>query len=172
MITKTIMTLGIMASFVIGLSFSSVYAGIPWDTADIADDAITTDKIKDKTVKNADIRNNQIKTGKIRDGTITSADIATNAVGFSDINQGTLFFGHYRDDAFGNANGWNPDSSVKAFVIDDSRVTDDDFVGVTLDNATPTTCFVHNTAIGMFVILCTIAPSNNAMLSYIVSGGL
>jgi len=48
MITKTILTLGIMASFVIGLSFSSVYAGIPWGTDDIADDAITSDKIKNK----------------------------------------------------------------------------------------------------------------------------
>jgi hypothetical protein len=76
MITKTIMTLGIMASFVIGISFSSVYAGIPWGTDDIADDAITSDKIKNKQVKNADIRGNTIKSGKIRDGTITSADIA------------------------------------------------------------------------------------------------
>jgi len=69
-----------MASFVIGLSFSSVYAGIPWDTADIADDAITSDKIKNKQVKNADIRGNTIKTGKIRDGTITSADLGTGQV--------------------------------------------------------------------------------------------
>jgi len=85
MITKTIMTLGIMASFVIGISFSSVYAGIPWGTDDIADDAITTEKIKDKTIKTKDIRNNQIKSSKIRDETITSDDIATNAVGGAEI---------------------------------------------------------------------------------------
>jgi len=81
MITKTIMTLGIMASFVIGISFSSVYAGVPWDTAEIADDAITSDKIKNKQVKNADIRGNTIKSGKIRDGTITSADLAPGVAG-------------------------------------------------------------------------------------------
>ena len=72
------MTLGIMASFVIGLSFSSVYAGIPWGTDDIADDAITSDKIKKKTVKNADIRGNTIKSGKIRDGTLLFEDFNQN----------------------------------------------------------------------------------------------
>ena len=55
-----------MASFVIGLSFTSVYAGVPWDTAEIADDAITSDKIKNKQIKNVDIRGNTIKSGKIR----------------------------------------------------------------------------------------------------------
>ena len=79
-----------MASFVIGISFSSVYAGIPWDTADIADDAITSDKIKNKQVKNADIRGNTIKSGKIRDGTIISADIANDAIGTVHIADGAI----------------------------------------------------------------------------------
>jgi len=70
-----------MASFVIGISFSSVYAGIPWETDDIADDAITSDKIKNKAVKNADIRGNTIKSGKIRDGTLQGEDIdSTTAI--------------------------------------------------------------------------------------------
>ena len=60
----------------VGVSFSSVYAGIPWDTAEIADDAITSEKIKDKTIKTKDIRNNQIKSSKIRDGEVKSADLA------------------------------------------------------------------------------------------------
>jgi len=76
MITKTIMTLGIIAGFVVGISFSSVYAGIPWGTNEIADDAITSKKIKDKQVKKQDIRNNAITSNKIIDGTIQSADIA------------------------------------------------------------------------------------------------
>ncbi len=77
------MTLGIIAGFVIGISFTSVYAGVPWDTAEIADDAITTEKIDDKTIKNIDIRGNQIKTGKIRDGTITTADLAPGTKDFN-----------------------------------------------------------------------------------------
>jgi len=92
MITKTIMTLGIMASFVIGISFSSVYAGIPWGTDDIADDAITSDKIKNKQVKNADIRGNTIKSGKIRDGTITADDIAPGTIpGFPNVYVNDVF---------------------------------------------------------------------------------
>jgi len=77
MITKTIMTLGIIAGFVIGISFSSVYAGIPWGTDDIADNAITTAKIKNKQVKTADIKNNAIKSGKIKDGEVKSEDLAS-----------------------------------------------------------------------------------------------
>ena len=80
MITKTILTLGIMAGFVIGISFSSVYAGIPWDTSEIADNAITSEKIKDQEIKGADIKNNKIRSGKIKDGTITSADIADDVI--------------------------------------------------------------------------------------------
>jgi len=91
MITKTIMTLGIMAGFVIGISFSSVYAGIPWDTADIADDAITSEKIGKKEVKTSDIRNNAVKSSKIRDGTITSTDIADGTIKGVDIADGTIF---------------------------------------------------------------------------------
>jgi len=60
----------------VGMSFSSVYAGIPWDTSEIADNAITSEKIKQRQVKSGDIKNNAVKTNKIRDGTITSADLA------------------------------------------------------------------------------------------------
>jgi len=77
-ITKTpILILFLAVGFFVGISFSSVYAGIPWDTDDIADDAITTDKIKDKTVKTVDIRGGAIKTGKIRDGTIQLDDLSS-----------------------------------------------------------------------------------------------
>jgi len=85
MITKTIMTLGIIAGFVIGISFSSVYAGIPWSTSEIADNAITTEKIKNKQVKTADIKNNAVKSNKIKDGEVKSADLAVNSVGTSAI---------------------------------------------------------------------------------------
>jgi len=91
------MTLGIMASFVIGISFSSVYAGIPWGTDDIADDAITSEKIGKKEVKKSDIKNNAIRTEKIKDGTITSADIATKSIGGEDIKDGNIVSSHIVD---------------------------------------------------------------------------
>jgi len=85
MITKTILMLGVIVGFVIGISFSSVYAGIPWSTNEIADDAITSEKIKNKQVKGKDLRGNSVNSGKIKDGTITAADIGTNAVRSSEI---------------------------------------------------------------------------------------
>jgi len=81
MITKTILTLGIMAGFVIGISFSSVYAGVLVDTDDIADDAITSEKIGKKQVKTSDIKPNAIKSKKIKDGTIRAVDLAPGVVG-------------------------------------------------------------------------------------------
>jgi len=82
MITKTILTLGIMAGFVIGISFSSVYAGVLVDTDDIADNAITSEKIKPREVKSTDIKNNAVKSNKIKDGTITTADLAPGTTDF------------------------------------------------------------------------------------------
>jgi len=79
-----------MAGFVIGISFSSVYAGIPWGTDDIADDAITSEKIKDRQIKGPDILGNAIKSAKIKDGEVMSADIATGAVTADKIATGAV----------------------------------------------------------------------------------
>jgi len=77
---STFLVLFLAVGFMVGMSFSSVYAGVPWDTSEIADDAITSEKIKDRQVKNRDIKSNIIKSGKIRDGTITSEDIADDVI--------------------------------------------------------------------------------------------
>ena len=78
---STFLILFLAVGFMIGMSFSSVYAGIPWGTSEIADNAITSEKIKDRQVKNPDIRGNTIKSGKIRDGTIQGVDIdSTTAI--------------------------------------------------------------------------------------------
>jgi len=90
-----ILSVGLM----VGASFSSVYAGIPWGTDDIADDAITSEKIGKKEVKRSDIKNNAIRTQKIQDGTITSADIAANAVGSSEIAPSVQLSGNVRIDS-------------------------------------------------------------------------
>jgi len=77
---STFFILFLAVGFIVGVSFSSVYAGIPWGTSEIADDAITSEKIKNRQVKTGDVKNNAIKTNKIRDGTITSADIADDVI--------------------------------------------------------------------------------------------
>jgi len=43
---STFLILFLAVGFMLGMSFSSVYAGIPWDTSEIADNAITSKKIK------------------------------------------------------------------------------------------------------------------------------
>jgi len=77
---STFLILFLAVGFFVGISFSSVYAGVLVDTDDIADNAITSEKIKPREVKSTDIKNNAVKSNKIKDGTITSADIADGAV--------------------------------------------------------------------------------------------
>ena len=55
-------------------------------TPDIADDSITSDKIRDGAVGNANIADNSITSDKILDGSITSEDLATGT-GFSGDSQ-------------------------------------------------------------------------------------
>jgi len=76
----TFLSLFLAVGFMVGMSFSSVYAGIPWDTSEIANDAITSAKILNKQVNSPDIHFAAVKSNKIKDGTIISADIAADAV--------------------------------------------------------------------------------------------
>jgi len=96
---STFLVLFLAVGFMVGMSFTSVYAGIPWETADIANDAITSEKIKNRQVKGTDIKGNTINSGKIKDGTITSADIATDAVKSLEIKNGAVGTGELALDA-------------------------------------------------------------------------
>jgi len=73
---STFLILFLAVGFFVGVSFTSVYAGIPWGTSEIADNAITSIKIKNQQVKTADVKNKAINSKKIRDGTIQGVDIA------------------------------------------------------------------------------------------------
>jgi len=75
---STFLILFLAVGFFVGVSFSSVYAGIPWDTSEIADDAITSEKIKDREVNPRDIKGNSLKSGKIKDGTLLFEDFNQN----------------------------------------------------------------------------------------------
>ncbi len=52
---------------------------------DIANDSITGDKIKNKTITTNDLADDSIISAKIKDGEVKSSDIATDAVGSSEI---------------------------------------------------------------------------------------
>jgi len=81
---STFLILFLAVGFFVGISFSSVYAGIPWGTSEIADNAITSKKIKNFQVKTNDIKGNAIKSNKIKDGTILFADIRQNKCAFNE----------------------------------------------------------------------------------------
>jgi len=86
----TFLGLFLAVGFIVGISFSSVYAGIPWGTSEIADNAITSIKIKNQQVKTADVKNKAIKSKKILDGTIQGVDIdVTTTIGADRFNVGT-----------------------------------------------------------------------------------
>ena len=55
---------------------------------------------------------------------ITSSDIADNTITGSDISPGFMIKKTLLDDAAGNAAGWNPDGTVRFFVIIDNDVTE------------------------------------------------
>jgi len=70
-----LLAISVIASFVIGVSFSGAYAGSLIDTEDIANNAITTKKIAKDAVGKNDIKNNAIRTEKIKNNEITSDDL-------------------------------------------------------------------------------------------------
>jgi len=123
----TFLILFLAVGFIVGMSFSSVYAGIPWGTSEIADDAITSKKIKDKQVNSRDIHFAAVKSNKIKDGTITGADIADGTITNADLPF-SIKFKTFLDDAAGNAAGWDPDGVAQFFQIDDDDVTQNSFL--------------------------------------------
>jgi len=139
-ITKTpILILFLAVGFMLGMSFSSVYAGIPWDTSEIADDAITSEKIKDREIKPKDIKGNSIKSGKIKDGVLLFEDFNQNGCaanrimkwdgsqwvcGFDNTEPGTIKHVRLNDNAAGNAAGWDP-PQPGSLAITDATVTED-----------------------------------------------
>jgi len=174
LITKTILTLGIIAGFVIGISFSSVYAG-------------TSEKIGKKEVKTSDIRNNAIKTGKIRDGTILFADInqndcATNEImkwdGASWVCAVDLEIKKVKitdGDCDVNDNGWCPDGSRTSFRILEPEMNHDSFIGINIKHhPNPYNCEVVFTTLTVppvgwnFFVNCNTAPEDGDFLHYVV----
>ena len=117
-------------------------------TSKIADGGILTADIGNGNVTNAKLAANAVDSTKIVDGSITAADLAPNSVGSSEVSvltQSDLGSGSVgtaqiidgtirradvgfikivslRDDAAGNALGWNPTGSETAFRIAEPSV--------------------------------------------------
>jgi len=110
---STFLILFLAVGFFVGISFSSVYAGIPWGTSEIADNAITSVKIKDRQVKPADIKGNSIKSGKIRDGTIVEGDLSPSLL--SSLSGISI-------DVYPKAENPNPQTRVYTLIAQDAEI--------------------------------------------------
>jgi len=129
-------------------------------TADIADDAVTSPKIKD----------GEIKTSDIADNTITGDDVSPAFMVRKTLN----------DDAAGNAKGWNPgdpDNFQDYSILDSDIATgptsvDTTFVNVMLrqDPEGNINCWVNSIFPngGGFFMECSNPPPGGAVLDYTI----
>jgi len=153
---STFFILFLAVGFIVGMSFSSVYAGIPWGTSEIADNAITSEKIKNRQVKTGDIKNKAIKSIKIRDGTIQFKDINQNSCALNQIMKwdgsqwvcatdndttepGSIKHVQLNDDVVGNAAGWNPNGVISIFSITDPDISANSRVIATIGGGSAST---------------------------------
>ena len=73
-----------------------------------------------------------------------------------------------RDDAAGNAKGWNPNGALTGFTIQDSDIVDADtsIVTVNLSVGTLNICQALNVGGDQFFLRCNVAPPDTAELQY------
>jgi hypothetical protein len=131
-------------------------------TNDIAANSVTGSKITDNSVTGSKITDNSVTGSKIADNSITGQDLST---GFT--IRKTL-----HDDAIGNAHGWNPDISTRAFAILDSDISglsSSEFVSVMVRSGNPVFCAAASGDTGVFGVYCDSPPGNFAELDYIIT---
>ncbi len=158
----TIITKRTDGSIIDGPTLSSKFLISDVGTTGIADNSITGSKITDNSITGSKITDNSITGSKIRDNSITGQDLST---GFT--IRKTL-----HDDAIGNAHGWNPDTSTRAFAILDSDISglsSSEFVSVMVRSGNPTFCAAASGDTGVFGVYCDSPPGNFAELDYIIT---
>src|SRR4030095_14797640 len=158
----TIITKRTDGSIIDGPTLSSKFLISDVGTTGIADNSITGSKITDNSITGSKITDNSITGSKITDNSITGQDIST---GFT--IRKTL-----HDDAIGNAHGWNPDTSTRAFAILDSDISgssSSEFVSVMVRSGNPVFCAAASGDTGVFGVYCDSPPGNSAELDYIIN---
>ena len=76
------------------------------------------------------------------------------------------------DDAIGHAQGWNPDTSTRAYAISDSDISgapSSEFVSVIVRSGNPVFCAAASGDAGLFGVYCDSPPGNSAELDYIIT---
>jgi hypothetical protein len=118
------------------------------------------------------IVDNSITGSKIADNSITASKIADNSITGQDLSTGFTIRKTLHDDAIGNAHGWNPDTSTRAFAILDSAISgssSSEFVSVMVRSGNPTFCAAASGDTGVFGVYCDSPPGNSAELDYIIT---
>ena len=87
MITKTIMILAIATTFIVGLSFTAVYAGV--DEL-ICDGCVNSSDIANNDIRRLDLKNNLISSAKINNGAVMSVDIRDGTIEEGDLSPSLL----------------------------------------------------------------------------------
>jgi hypothetical protein len=118
------------------------------------------------------IADNSITGSKITDNSVTGSKIADNSITGQDLSTGFTIRKTLHDDAIGNAHGWNPDTSTRAFAIldsDFSELSSSEFVNVMVRSGNPTFCAAASGDAGVFGVYCDSPPGNSAELNYIIT---
>lgn len=102
-----------LIALVVAMGGSS-YAALRIGTKQIKNNAVTSDKIRNGTVRNIDLARNSIVTAKIVAGAVTGLQIKDLSVGNADIGSDSVSSGKVRAGAIGNSDlGGNAVSSSK-----------------------------------------------------------
>jgi hypothetical protein len=118
------------------------------------------------------IADNSITGSKITDNSVTGSKIADNSITGQDLSTGFTIRKTLHDDATGNAHGWNPDTSTRAFAILDSDISgssSSEFVSLMVRSGNPVFCAAASGDTGVFGVYCDSPPGNFAELDYIIT---
>jgi len=87
-LARSITILAVIASFIVGLSFSAVYAGVLDEL--ICDGCVNSSDIANNDVKRQDLKNNLISSAKINNGAVKSVDIGDGTITLADLAPGVV----------------------------------------------------------------------------------
>lgn len=103
---------------------------------------------------------------------VDTTAIADNSITGQDLSTSFTIRKTLHDDAIGHAQGWNPDTSTRAYAISDSDISGEpssEFVSVIVRSGNPAFCAAASGDAGLFGVYCDSPPGNSAELEYIIT---
>jgi hypothetical protein len=97
--------------------------------ADVGQGAVATDEIANGQVKTADIGDGDVRTADVANDNLTGGDIAANSLKGVDIDESTLTNIGGGGPAGGDLDGTYPNPSIKADAVDGGKVADGSLTG-------------------------------------------